>query len=241
MTQFLRDPIWTFIGVILALATIAITIWIFWLQRKTKELAIGLLSERRPLSIADEVSSRVTVLLDGKSVKNIRFLVFAVKNSGHIPVSPSDFERAISIYFEGGEIISAQITHQSPQNINAQLLTSIDSLELRPTLLNSGAEILIQVLLSSEKLEWTLDARINGVSMVAPITTIPKLPKFFESGLPLAIVTMVIFGFGAALHSEWKPMSNVYFIGAFSILLFGYFSRVLQDVGPKARRRTSRV
>ena len=57
MLDLLRDPVWQFVGVILTLLGVAVAFWIYWLQRQTKELAFGLASSRRLLSIADELDS----------------------------------------------------------------------------------------------------------------------------------------------------------------------------------------
>ena len=82
MIDLLRDPAWQFAGILLTAAAVASSFWIYWLQRQTKELAFGVVSSRRLLTVADEVSSRIRVELDGREIKDLHLTVYAFKNSG---------------------------------------------------------------------------------------------------------------------------------------------------------------
>ncbi len=59
MLEALRDPVWQFVGALLALLGIFFAFYIHRLQVKTHELATGLVFSRPLLSIADELASRV--------------------------------------------------------------------------------------------------------------------------------------------------------------------------------------
>ena len=140
LLDFLPDPIWQFI---VGAVAIGAAFWIYWLQRHTKELACGIVSSRRLLSIADEVSSRITVQLDGSAVKNLHWLVYGLKNSGHRAISSSDFQRPFSISFPEGKIVSAEVASQTPPNLGAALIVTESRIELQPLLLNAGDKILL--------------------------------------------------------------------------------------------------
>lgn len=241
MIDALRDPVWQFVGVVLAALSVAAAFWIYWLQRQIKELAFGLLSSRRPLAIADELSSRVTVELDGKSVGNLHLLVYGLKNSGHRAVAPTDFQSPLRILFTEGQVVSAEIAAQTPTNLGAKLLASEAEVALQPLLLNPGDQVLIQVLLSSARPAYLLDARVLDVSSFAPINAHPRLPPFFASGLPMAMLVYTVVGLGFLLSTD-KHAQAYLFLGIAAFLpIFGLSARLLQDIGKSARRRISEV
>lgn len=192
MVDLMRDPVWTFVGAVLAVLGIGTAFWIYWLQRQTKELAFGIVSLRRLLSVADEVSSRVTVHLDGNEVKNLHLLVYGLKNSGHRAIASSDFEHPLSISFANGQVVAAEITSQHPSNLGATLITAESRIELQPLLLNAGDQILLQVLLSAPSPSGSIDVRILDVPALAPINVNDRLPPFFESGMPMFMVVCIL-------------------------------------------------
>lgn len=244
MLNLLRDPVWQFIGAVLAVLGIGAALWIYWLQRQTKELAFGIVSSRRLLSIADEVSSRVTVELDGKSVKNLHLLVYGLKNSGHRAISPSDFQRPLSISFSEGQVISAEIASQIPPNLGATLVFAESSVELQPLLLNAGDQILLQVLLSAPSPSESVDTRILDVPALVPINVRPRLPPFLDSALPTFIGIFVLFALGAYFvdSREQSPPMYLVFLGlAVFAIVQGLAMKLLEKVGPTARRYVGEI
>lgn len=229
--EALRDPAWQFIGAIIAFLGLVVAIWIYWLQKQTRELAFGLISSRRPLAIADELSSRVTVQLDGKPVQNLHLLVFALKNSGKRAITPSDYERNLSISFPGGQVVSADISSQSPPNLGGQLLNSESSIEVSPLLLNSGDYLLIQVLLSAKDPKWEVNVRILEISSFAPINT---YPPFFKSGAPLLMFVMLLIGLGNLFFGKDKALA--YYFITFAILILPLMSVIQKFFIAKASR-----
>ena len=239
MLDLLRDPIWQFVGAAIAMIGIAVALRTYWLQRQIKELAFGIVSSRRLLSVADEVSPRVTVELDGKSVKNLHLVVYGVKNSGHRAISQSDFQRALKISFPEGQVISAGIASEVPSNLGATLVATESSVELNPVLLNSGDKLLIQVLLSARSPSESVDARIIDIPSLVPINTHPRLPAFFSSGVPFSVGMLVLFAIGTYfLDSGEQPLPRyLAFMGlALLVVLHSFVTRLREKVGPAARR-----
>ncbi|MCC5619770.1 hypothetical protein [Nostoc sp. CHAB 5715] len=239
MLDLLRDPVWQFFGAAFAVLGIAVALWIYWLQRQTKELAFGIVSSRRLLSVADEVSSRVTVELDGKSVKNLHLLVYGLKNSGHRAISPNDFQRALKISFPEGQVISAEITSEVPSKLGATLVATESSIELNPLLLNSGDKLLIQVLLSASSPSESVDARIIDIPSLVPINTRPRLPAFFDSAMPIFVGVLILIAIGSYFLDSGEQSPPMY-LAFFGLALFSVFQsfvmRLREKVGPTARR-----
>ena len=239
MLEALRDPLWQFVGVLLTLVSIGVAFWIFWLQRQTKELAFGLLSSRRLLTVADELTARVRVELDGQTVANVHLLVFGLRNSGHRAVAPSDFERYITLSFAKGRVLSAEVASQVPQDLGAELSIFDSRLELRPLLLNPGDQLVVQVLISSSEPAYEVQARILDVPSFAPVNTRPRLPPLLSSGIPVATLgcALVALGFfvsGTQQHQVFGFAALTAFLP-----LFGITTRLIQDSGRSARRRIS--
>ncbi|MBB3180088.1 hypothetical protein [Variovorax sp. Sphag1AA] len=236
MMEILRDSAWQFVGIVLALLSIVATFAVYLWQRQTKELAFGVVSSRRPIAIADELSSRVTVHVDGKPVENLRLMVFGLKNSGHRAIAVADFERPLSVAFGGGQIVSAEIASQHPKNLGAELSFSNSNVVLSPMLLNPGDQLLIQVLLSAAKPEWSLDARIVDVPSIAPINAAPRLPPFFQSAMPESIAFVLALAVGAFLLEKEKKGSVMLFgLAAFMLIISGVH-RWVHGLGKSARR-----
>jgi hypothetical protein len=235
--EAIRDPVWQFVGVLVAVLSLAAAFWIYWLQQQTKELAFGLLSARRLLSVSDELSSRVTVQLDGISVGSLHLLVFGLKNSGHRAVVPADFEQHLCIQFSDGQVVSAEIAAQIPSDLGAKLTTSDTTVELQPILLNSGDQMLLQVLLSSATPRYALEARVQDISSFAPINSRPRLPPFLASGLPMMMIAFIAIGVAYLNFSDNLKQGYLFLGTAALIPVFGIATRVLQDYGKSARRR----
>jgi len=239
MIEFLRDPLWQFVGVVLALLSLACAFWIYWLQRQVKELAFGIISSRRLLAIDDDLSSRVTVQLDGKAVKSLHLLVFGLKNSGHRAITSADFQKPFEILFNAGQVISTEVASQLPPNLYPVLVPGIDSVSLQPLLLNPGDQVVIQVLLSSAKPSYEVDARIVEVASLSEINTRPQLPRFFDSGLPMMVILLALVG-GVMLWFGREPnLAYIYLVCAALIPFGSYIDRRIEKSGRTARRRIS--
>ena len=239
MLELLRDPIWQFIGAVLAALGIGAAFLFSWLQRQIKELAFGIVSSRRAISVADEVSSRVTIHLDGKIVKNLHLLVFGLKNSGHRAITQSDFERPFNISFSDGQVVSAEVTSQVPANLGATLAIAESSIELQPLLLNAGDKMLLQVLLSAPSPSYSVDTRILDVSALAPINVQPRRPPFFQSALPIVIGFWILFAAGTYIfktNSQDTQMSISLLGLALVATLYGLGMPLLERKGPSSRR-----
>ncbi len=241
MLELFRDPAWQFAGIILAAIAVAVSFWIYWLQRKTKELAFGVISTRRLLTVADEVSSQIKVEFDGREIKDLHLTIYGLKNSGGLAVPASDFARALSLQFASGQVISAQISSQVPHNLGAKLVVTDTIVQIEPLLLNPGDQFLIQVLSSPGLPTGQLDGRIIDVADFQPINLHPELPKFHKSGLILPAIIFPIIGlYGAFIYPQDSSWLMWIGMGAF-IIFFGYVSRWLERVRTSSRRRISEV
>jgi hypothetical protein len=175
MLELFRDSIWQFIGAVLGIVSIPFAYWLYSLQHKYKELVFGIISQRTLLTISDEISHRLVVLLDETPVEDVNLVMLGVKNSGNMPILSDDFKRPLIITFEGNAtVVSAKIVSQAPENLGAHLRIERGLVEIIPLLMNPLDTIVIQVLLSSKVPRILLDTRIVDISKTLPIADASK-------------------------------------------------------------------
>jgi hypothetical protein len=200
--EILRDPVWQFVGALLALLAIAITIWIFRLQKSRRELAFGMLSNRTVIAIDSTMSERIQITLDGQPVENVHLVVFALKNTGNTPFKEDDFSRPPRIDFgRDSKILDAKITKQFPENLNASTEYDDKSILIKPLLMNSGEFFVVQALVSGSSPQAHCDLRAQGITGLATLTRRPDsspLQLALTLG-PILLAVMAISGVGYPL------------------------------------------
>ncbi|MDB5776330.1 MAG: hypothetical protein JWP38_2463 [Herbaspirillum sp.] len=172
-----RDASWTFVGVVLAIAALLVTIYGIKKQIAKKSL-IYTVGDQYPLYLLyDEKNhTRVKVLFDEIEVKKPITIDLRLKNLGNMPINEADFAGPIKILFSSPvRIVSSQIIDVKPGN-----LPVIESpigpgseygIQLAPLLLNPGDSISIRFLYEDDGTipELSVSARISGISEVKRI------------------------------------------------------------------------
>ncbi len=120
--EFLRDPIWQFVGAILAVIAITISIYFFYLQRTKKSLIYDVLLDYPLLSSKSDLENRVQILFDDKYVSNVYIFVLRIYNDGNVPILPIDFIEPLRFSFgDNSEILEMEIVENNPTNFKAQI------------------------------------------------------------------------------------------------------------------------
>jgi hypothetical protein len=165
--EFLRDPIWQFVGAVIGVAAIIASLFIFLRQRAIKSLGFEIVTQTELLSIRNEIKSKVKVTYEGKAVQAVNLVTIRVANDGNTPIPASNYERPLSFSFnETTTILSADITEVSPKSLSPSLKVEGSTIVLKPTLLNPGDDIQISLLLAGHDGEIETDARIEGIREV---------------------------------------------------------------------------
>jgi hypothetical protein len=89
--EFLRDPIWQFVGAIIAVIGVIAAVWIYSLQKSKKSLSYNILASNELLTASEEIRGRIKILFDKKPVENVHLLVMQITNDGNLPILPADF------------------------------------------------------------------------------------------------------------------------------------------------------
>lgn len=165
--DILRDQIWQFIGAVLGLLAIAVTVLIFRWQRSRKALTFEVVTFSPLLTVASDVKDKLQITFEGKPVTNLRLLVLRLYNSGNVPIPAMDYERRIELVFdEKAEIIDAAVIETAPDNIRATIDFKSDRVGVDPVLLNPKESMTLRILTTQDRQEFDIDARIIGISNI---------------------------------------------------------------------------
>lgn len=237
MIQFLRDPLWQFVGAVLALLALPTAIWIYLLQRPRKELAYGVFSSRRILSVASELRNRVMVTVDGRPVEDVHLVIFGVKNSGNVPVLETDYLYTPALGpGEGTGVISADLSKFFPENLQVSLTLQSNKIEFKTPLLNPGDYFTVQALTSGKSPKFTPDFRLVGTSK----TELLRRSRPFSTGSDkwsiafwIALLSFMIF---AATLMDTATKKAIFFGVPSAIMLAIFYTWARSRFGTQASR-----
>ena len=159
----LRDPM---VRTILTVAGLCLTVGLFLAGRRRKRLGY-LVSNTRVLGVHEELNpSRVQILFDGVPVTEVDLAIITINNWGNEPIRVEDFERPLRFRWdEPARILSAEVIEVTPPNLRPTIMVSGNEIVLDPLLLNQGDQIRMKALINQGR-ELSVDARIVGVKRV---------------------------------------------------------------------------
>jgi hypothetical protein len=235
MPEDLRDPVWQFIGAVLAVLAIIVTLALYFMQRRRKILTYEILSRTPLLSVAEELEGKLQILFEGEPVQKVHLLVLKLANTGNVPVTTADYEKEVKFKFgDKTRILTAEVSEMNPSNLMATVSIDNESVVLKPVLLNSGDAVTIKALLSQFNGIVNVDGRVVGVKAIEK-----KREGFASSialliGLSLTMLSMIfIFGDNLSSRSQTLPSSTslsenpgaaIAFIIGYVLMFIGMFS-----------------
>lgn len=229
MWEILRDPIWQFIGAVLALAAILVAVTLYLKQRRHKSLSYEIISSTPLLSLKDEIKGKLQILYEGKPIQQVHLIVARIINSGNTPIVLADYERPVSLSFgKEAQVLTAEVTKTSPDSLQASIKIEEKNVVLMPTLLNQGDWVVLKMLVTKFGGEIAVDGRIVGIREIRDLKETPL--RFFV--LALSGFVLVIIGFAGTTLSTYSPTFW------FSLIMLGYFfalAALLSD--PNYRKR----
>ena len=166
MIESLRDPLWQFIGALIGLAALVLTIVIFWFQRKRRELSYRIDYQEPLLQIDNAIAGRLKVLFDDTPVNEVYLLVVRVSNSGNVPILATDFVSPMELTLDpAAKILSASVGTQNPRNLGASISVenALQRIVVSPILMNPGDFFRLNILLTQSSYRLAVDGRVVGV------------------------------------------------------------------------------
>ena len=214
MSEILRDPMWQFAAVLIALVSILISIIVYLKQRIRKSLSYKILSLNPLLSVKEEIKSDLQIMYRGEPVEQVHLIVAKIINTGNLPILSKEYERPISLSFgEEAQILTFEITEKEPDNLRPSAKIEEKRVVLTPILLNRGDSVTLKILVTKYK-ELKIAGRIAGVKeiqkvqekhfryiIVALVGILVEFSGFFvPSNFPIPGYLVVLAGVGLALY-----------------------------------------
>lgn len=143
----LRDPMWQFIGVVMAVATLVVSCLMTYdiAERSRAQVALTLeYNFKYGLTwTSPGIEKDLTVLYKGGIASNLAAISFVIENTGNVPILPDDYIIPLSFsILPSAEIVSVDPYILEPQSLDIKV-TNIHSntFELSNSLLNPGDRI----------------------------------------------------------------------------------------------------
>lgn len=194
------------ITIVLGLAAIGVSIWLYLKQRSRKGLSKDV-QVTRLVSVHGEARDKITIQYEGEQIKQVHLIEVALKNSGNVPIRPEDFERPITIELGDGTPLTVDVADSTPDKLKPEVQSTPRGIELQPLLLNEDDSLKVKILVRDFTGKITFDYRIAGISQlmdgrVQPQRSWSRLFGSTDEVLyrPLAVVSVSI-GIFAVLFS----------------------------------------
>ena len=144
----LRDPIWQFIAIPIAIVGIisAIIFGLHFQQRKEISVKVG--SSTVLKNDETSLGSRIKITFDSQEVDGISVNEIKFKNTGNTAITPVDYIEPITIESKDCNILASDVKDSSPvwlkDSLKIQRITQ-NKVKLSSILLNSNEDFLIRI------------------------------------------------------------------------------------------------
>lgn len=156
----LRDGIWQFVGVVLAVAAIGVSWWGFLRQRNRKILVYNT-EFTLVLSVHRELKDDLRIIYRDRPVESAFIATVTLRNVGDIPITRLDFDEPVSIEFDGpGEVVRVD-TSASTMSVLA-IIDGGNSITLNPTLFNKNDKVTMKIFGVNGPMLAVVSGRIVG-------------------------------------------------------------------------------
>lgn len=194
MGELLRDSIWTFIGAVLALAAIIVSILIYLGQKQRKRLRVERIAGVPLARVGSQGIDGLQVTYKGKSLDRPSIVVARISNPGNAPIHSADFEAPIALEFkQNTELLEASVVETQPSGIPVSAEIKGSSAILSPHLLNPGDVVVMRILLAGGGSRFTPFARIAGVGAIETHAGTSLWPPILGLLGVLIMVATIIF------------------------------------------------
>lgn len=220
--DFLRDPLWQSISVVIALIAVLVTVIVYLKQRNHRDLSYEITSRTPLLAKEDEIGGALQVQYKGQPVKKVQLVEISFTNSGNTPILGSDFVQPITLNFgEEARILTADIIETSPENFSAfariDHSAPYDRVTIDPILMNSGDIWTLKMLISnSSKID--VDCRVVGVREIRKATESNRFLVPMVLGTVVMVVGFIMTPVTATQIGPFKSLGNIVTLSGMGIM-----------------------
>ncbi len=185
-----------------------ILIW-FFLQKESADLSVVVTSETSVISLNANYSSDIAVFYKNKPIAGLYVADIRIKNEGNRPIEQSDFDKPITVQFNGAVVAPVKVTSTTPDGLPVKINARGNSIEVEPLLMNPDDSFTIQTKVidpTHNELSIKPAARIKSIKDISfsPYTE-EKNPWYkFVLGIITSILAGISLFSGKTLFKQVK-------------------------------------
>ena len=178
--NYLRDSIWQFISVIIAVILFLISLYLSYLQRDVKALQVVILANTSLVEVEESIARNIKIFYDNLPIDDLTLIQVSLENSGNQSIREEDYSQPIQLVFPPeAEVIEAAIVDASPENVGLSLQVNKNTVTASNTLLNPDDRVIIRLLVTDLPLNnnvqpFRVKARIADVKDISVIDAIEQ-------------------------------------------------------------------
>lgn len=160
-------------GVIVAIVGVIVTVIVTLRVRNRKDLLFEVVSDVPVVSVHEETKEDIEIRYKGKSVTDVRLVVWRLRNTGNVEIRPEDYITPIEVRF-GGIHLDTQVLQTVPPDLKDVIVGSAGMqdwtvITFGKVLLNPKDSITCRSLLSNLHGDITVTGRVAGVSSIRQV------------------------------------------------------------------------
>ena len=140
----LQSPLWQGIGAVVSIVALLVSTFITYdIYQKSaqfSELTIERVSSFNPIYFGEDARKRVAMIVNEEIVSDVRVYYYSLRNTGKVPIVPSDFIEPIKVSAKKPfRILTVEKEESDPKNLSISW-KKVDesSFQIKPLLLNPG-------------------------------------------------------------------------------------------------------
>ncbi len=225
MQEILRDPLWQFIGVLVAVIAIIVSIYIYILQKRKKDLTYCVVAKAPLLTVDEALEKKVKIYYQDTLIRDVFLLLINILNKGNEPIKRDDFVEPLTFSFgENTKILNAEISESIPTKIKLNLKIIENILEVHPVLLNAKDEFTIKLLIAQFDGLIEPGGSICGVKTIREIVKTNTSKNVLRDFLKLGFIILCL-GAIANLYFllDFKYVFDLFYF-SFAVIIFLFFT-----------------
>lgn len=230
-------------------AAIAVTLVLWILNLRKKELSYEILSDTPIISCKADIQQDFEIRFRGELVNDVCLVLVKVMNSGNVPIRSADYEGRLKIALsKGSKLIMADIEETFPSNLEERgggngpgsLIESINASDIifRPVLLNGRDHFTAKLLISESSGPVSVSAHVEGLHEVKQARENRTLPIFLANLGAFIMAISLFFLDPRALFTNdmlsYLPYLVFFLLGYVMLLSGAYFPRLNRNSIKKA-------
>jgi hypothetical protein len=197
--DLLSTPLWQGVTGIVEITALALGFVLLLLELRRRSVVWELVSMSLETDVGNRLQGIVQVLYDGEPVEEVYRIVLRFVNAGRKEIVRSDYERPLSVSFEGnGRLKRATVIETNRMSLpKKEVQTAIEGNKflLDPLLLNEGDAITIEFFVSEWDGDFHVDGRIAGVKEIEG-----RSAGETNLTLPRIVIGLILLNTGAYLN-----------------------------------------